>query len=187
MINYYLQTNVQIDGVSYAINKRGDYRVILDVISALNDEELDNQQRAFCALNIFYDWNIPPNPEKAVNEMLLFINCGESDGSKNSKPPIMNWEKDFNMLVAPINKALGCEIRAVEYLHWWTFISGYMEIGECSFSNVVNIRQKKQRGKKLEKWEREFYNENRTKIDLDYKINLDECSESIQEWYSSDW
>ena len=116
MINYYLQTNVQIDGVSYAINKRGDYRVILDVISALNDEELDNQQRAFCALNIFYDWNIPPNPEKAVNEMLLFINCGESDGSKNSKPPIMNWEKDFNMLVAPINKALGCEIRAVEYL-----------------------------------------------------------------------
>ena len=128
----------------------------------------------FCALNIFYDFNVPDNAQKAVNEMMLFINCGEKSDPKDNKPPVMNWEQDFSSLVAPINKALGCEIRSLQYLHWWTFISGYMEIGECQFSNIVNIRIKRRKGKRLEKWEQEFYNENKSKVDLKVKFNLNE-------------
>lgn len=82
----------------------------------------------------------------------------------------MNWEHDFPMLVSPINKSLGFEIRSVEYLHWWTFIGGYMEIGECQFSTVVGIRKKLRRGVALDKWEREFYEANRSKVD--FKSNL---------------
>lgn len=57
-------------------------------------------------------------------------------------------------------------VRPQMVLHWWTFISGYMEIGECQFSNVVSIRTKKRKGTKLEKWEQEFYAENKKKVDL---------------------
>lgn len=175
MKNRRLQTNVEIDGKLYQINKNGDYEVVLDVIEVLNDEELTEQERAYVALNIFYDFNLPQNLQEAVNKMLEFINCGEAE--RNNKPnqkPVMDWNKDFPMLIAPINRVVGYDIRSVEYMHWWTFVAAYMEIGECQFSNVVNIRIKKRKGKKLEKWEQEFYNENKAKIDLSVKFNLEE-------------
>jgi hypothetical protein len=140
----------------------------LDVIAALNDEDLTQQEKVYCALSIFYNFNIPENAQKAADEMMKFISCGENAESSD-KPPSMNWEQDFNIIVAPINKALGTEIRAMPYLHWYTFVSAYMELGECQFSHIINIRQKKQKGTKLEKWEQEFYNENKSKIDL--KVN----------------
>lgn len=174
MIYYDLPTEIIIDGVSYPINRKGDYRMILDVISALNDEELSEQEKAYCALNIFYDFHIPPDTQRAANEMMLFINCGEEDGKEDNRPPIMSWEQDFPLLVAPVNRVLGFEMRTAEYLHWWTFIGAYMEIGECSFSNVINIRAKKRKGVKLEKWEQEFYNENRKKIDLKVRFDREE-------------
>lgn len=177
MINYGLPTEILIDEVSYQINKNGDYRMILDVISTLHDDTLTDQEKAQCSLCIFYNFNVPSDYQSAINEMMLFINCGEKDESAAKKPPIMSWEQDFPVLVAPINKALGYEIRSVPYLHWWTFISGYMEIGECQFSNIVGIRTKKRKGQKLDKWEEEFYNDNPAKVDL--KVKFDRAEEEF--------
>ena len=44
-----------------------------------------------------------------------------------------------------------------------------MEIGESTFSTVVSIREKKRKGKKLEKWEQEYYKNNKSIIDLHQK------------------
>lgn len=175
MMNYSLPTEIEIEDVTYSINKKGDYRMVLDVISALNDDSLTDQEKAICSLGIFYNFNVPEDTQAAIDEMMRFINCGE-DGENNqqTKQPLMSWEQDFNVLVAPINKALGVEIRSAPYLHWWTFISGYMEIGECQFSTIATIRQKKQKGLKLEKWEQEFYIENRRKVDLKVKYTTEE-------------
>jgi hypothetical protein len=57
-----------------------------------------------------------------------------------------------------------------------------MEIGECTFSNIVSIREKKIKGKKLEKYEQEFYRENRKLIDLPHKLTAEE-----EEFLNSDW
>ena len=46
-----------------------------------------------------------------------------------------------------------------------------MEIEEGTFSTVLGIRQKKAKGKRLEKWEEEFYRNNK---DFDRK-DLEEC------------
>lgn len=175
MINYELPTKVNIDGTEYPINKNGDYRMVLDVISVLNDNELTKQEKAYCALSIFYNFNIPENPQKAINEMMLFINCGEADNGSDKKQPLMNWEQDFPLLVAPINRALGYEIRSAPYIHWWTFVSGYMEIGsESTFATVIGIRRKKRKGVNLGKSEQEYYKENQSKIDLNVKFDKDE-------------
>ena len=52
-----------------------------------------------------------------------------------------------------------------------------MEIDEGAFSNVISIRRKKSKGKKLEKWEQDFYNENRKLIDLKPKYTKEELEE----------
>ena len=59
-----------------------------------------------------------------------------------------------------------------------------MEIGECLFAQVVNIRQKKQKHQKLEKWENDFYNQNKDIIDLKKKISEEQKieMENLEKW-----
>ena len=42
----------------------------------------------------------------------------------------------------------------------------FSEIRESLFSTVLGIRLKKKKGKKLEQWEKDFYKENRTIVDM---------------------
>ena len=86
----------------------------------------------------------------------------------------MNWEQDAGLIIPAVNKVIGKEVRAIQYMHWWTFAGAYMEIGESLFSQVLSIRQKKQKHQKLEKWEQEFYQKNRSMIDLKKRYSKEE-------------
>ena len=57
----------------------------------------------------------------------------------------LRFSKDFTYIVAPINRVTGQEVRAVEYMHWWTFLLAYYEIGDCTLRlfSVQNIIIKK--------------------------------------------
>jgi hemoglobin-like flavoprotein len=173
---------VEIDGEQHNIRNKCDYRVVLDVFSALNDNELTDEEKLKCALFIFYE-NLSEieNLESAVKQMFYIISGGEEQTNEN-KPQLMDWEHDFPVLVAPINKVLGCEVRSVPYLHFYTFLSAYMEIGECVFSTIVSIRSKRAKGKKLDKWEEEYLREHRKMVELPRKLTAEE-----QEFLDSDW
>lgn len=164
-MNYELPTSIEIDGKAYNIRNQGDYRVILDVIAALTDVELNEREQAAAALCIFYE-ELPADVQAAADAMVKFIDGGTTAKSGKASPRLMDWEQDFPLIVAPINRVVGCEIRAVPYLHWWSFLSAYMEIGECTFATVVGIRQKRQKGKKLEKWEQDYVREHPDTVNL---------------------
>ena len=166
---YELPTSVEVNGTEYQI--RSDYRPILDILLALEDPELSDQDKALVVLSVFYpDFEdmSPVDYEEAVKKCFWFINCG-SEGQNKKAPKLMDWEKDFQQIVAPINRVAGKEIRSIEYLHWWTFISYYYEIGDCLFAQIVRIREKKARGKPLDKSDKEFYRKNRDLIDIQTK------------------
>ena len=180
-----LPISVEIDGKEYAIRNKCDYRVVLDAICALNDEELEMEHRIECALFIFYeDLTGLKDIQTAITEMMKIINLGEeTTEEEQQKPQLMNWEHDFPQLAPPISRVLGYSVRdANRYTHWWDFIGAYMEIGECTFANIISIRNKRMKGKKLEDWEREFYRENKKMVDLPHKLTDEE-----QEWLDSDW
>lgn len=163
--DYELPTSANIDGKEFKI--RSDYRVILDIMSAFNDPNLSDREKVLAGLEIFYvDYEKIENVEEAVNLMMLFISGNQTEEASNNKPKLMDWEQDISLIIPPVNKVLGQEIRAMEYLHWWTFLGAYMEIGECTFNTFVGIRDKKIKGKKLDKWEEEIYRNNYKKIDL---------------------
>lgn len=168
-------TSLNVGGVDYEI--RTDYRVVLDLFAALSDPELtdlDEQMTSYMQSQVimqimFPDCdNIPHEHwQEALNKVSEFIDMGITEDSK--KPKTMDWEQDAPILIPAINRVLNCEIRAQKYIHWWTFLGAYMEIGESLFSNVIHIRQKKATGKKLEKWEQDFYKENKSLIDFKQK------------------
>lgn len=176
-----LPTSVEIGGAEYEI--RSDYRAILDVCAAISDPELDGQERVVALLNIFYP-NLFEMPQdyyqEAVQKCLRFINGGTEE-HKGRSPRLVDWEQDFPYIVAPINRVTGQEIRAVEYMHWWTFLAAYQEIGDCTFAQVVRIRDRLARGKSLDKTDREWYRRNRELVDFKSTYTGAE-QELLKEW-----
>lgn len=147
---------------------RTDFRAILDIIKYFNDPEYEPDEQWEICLDILYeDYAQMPYSirNEAAEKAVEFIDMGIKDDGKR-KPHTMDWEQDAVIIIPAVNKVIGRDVRSMEYLHWWTFLSAYMEIGESLFSEVLNIRQKKAKGKKLEKYEQEFYKENKKIIDL---------------------
>ena len=178
MYSWDLPTSLNVGGRNYKI--RTDYRVILDILTAMNDpdifepgmiEEEKQLERSLTMLQIFYiDFDTMPSSDwqEASEKACEFIDCGIKDDGKQ-KPRLMDWEQDAPVIVPAVNKVCGKDVRSVKYMHWWTFFGYYMEIGECTLSTIVSIRDKKRRGKKLEKWEQEFYRNNKKLVDLKTK------------------
>ena len=168
---YELPTTVPIAGTVYNIRNKADYRVILDVIATLEDNTLTNEEKIVIALIIFYEcldslesvFDTFDNAD-AVNDALQamtdFIDCYNDDIGYRAKHKLVDWVQDEQLIVSAINKVAGTEIRALEYMHWWTFISHYISVGECALSQVVAIRDKIARGKKLDEFERRFKRDN---------------------------
>lgn len=167
MINYALPTTVTVNGKEWAV--RSDFRAILDIISALNDANLREEEKVYVTLKIFYpqfDEMKTEDLQEALEQCFRFIDCGNEEDEKK-QPKLVDWEQDFQYIITPINAVAGKEVRALDYLHWWTFISYYCEIGgECLFAQIVNIRDKQARGKSLDKQEREWYRRNKSKVDI---------------------
>lgn len=182
---YDLPIDVEINGTKHLIRNKCDYRVVLDVICALNDKDLTYKEKIQCALFIFYeDITQIDDFEIAIKEMFYIINNGEDvDDTSNNKPQLMDWEHDFKQIAPPVSRILGYDIRTPnKYTHWYTFLGGYMEIGECIFATIISIRHKRLKGQKLDKWEQDFLREHRKMINLPCKLTTEE-----QEFLNSEW
>lgn len=174
-MTYELPESLEICGADYAI--RSGYRAVLDVCAALSDPELSGQEKSYCAMVIFYpDFESIPQEhlDEAMEKLVWFIDCGTKDQAKQRSPRLVDWEQDFPIIAAPVNRVLGTEIRRKDGpedygIHWWTFISAYQEIGDCTFAQVVRLRDRKARGKSLDKQDQEWYRRNRDLVDLKRK------------------
>ena len=158
-----LPVNLEVGGKEYAIN--ADYRDILNIISRLNGGE-NEFVKVYVCLALFYPQfeEMPESDyQEAIEKLLWFIACGEEQEDKK-RPKLIDWEQDYQMIAADIIKVAGHDVRSDSFCHWWTFVSYFMGIGEGQLSAVVSIRDKLRKHKKLEKWEKEFYNQNRSEV-----------------------
>lgn len=158
-----LPQSAVIGGKQYGINS--DFRDVLEIIGYLTDTKRTEYSRWMIALGLFYEGDIPAeHQEEAAKFLSDFISYGVQDDKPG--PKLMDWDQDAQLIIADVNKVAGKEIRAEKYLHWWTFLSYFNGIGEGQLSTVIGIRSKKAKGKKLDKWEQEFYRDNRKKVDF---------------------
>ena len=164
-----LPARLDVNGKSYAI--RTDMKDVLKILQAFGDPELKDEEKVYICLVILYrDFDEMPQSdyEAAYKAAAEFIDCGLHSGADKGRPTprTMDWEQDAPILFPAINRVAGCEVRNIPHLHWWTFMGYFMEIHDGTFAQVMALRSKKAKGKKLEKWEREYYDENRELIDF---------------------
>jgi len=181
-MRYELPKEVEINGNEYSV--RTDYRDILRIIEAMNDPDLENAEKVYVSLFIFYEdfETIPQSDyEEAFRKLIWFMDCGEDRGERpQNEAKLIDFEQDEGILIPAVNRVAGKEIRELEYLHWWTFMGYYMEVGECTFSTVLGIRAKRAKGKKLEKWEQEFFNANKDLVLIRHKESEEEKAEKAR-------
>lgn len=174
-----LPSTLTVDGEEYTI--RTDFRDILTIMVAFNDPELTDGEKYVVMLAVLFEDSETIldgcSRSDAIQKALWFLDCGQT--SEDKKPPlkVMDWEQDEPILFPAINKVAGTEVRTTEYMHWWTFMGYFMEIEDGTFSAVLGIRQKKARGKRLEKWDQEFYRENSAMCDLKNRYTAEEQEE----------
>ena len=177
-----LPTSLEIQGTRYKI--RSDYRNILRIFSALQSDLREREKSLVFLRRMYVD--LPQIPLDAYGEAFEAANTfierrahsPVGVEARHSRLKIVDWEKDEQLIFAAVNHVAGQEVRALPYLHWWTFMGYFQSIDRDDlWATVLLIRQKKARGRRLEPYEREFYQANRALCDL--RADVDRKQEAI--------
>ena len=193
MIYFENPKTLTIAGKEYKI--RTDYRDILTILEAFEDKNLLKQEKLKVMITILFEEK-PPLIEETFEKSYMFLDvdiealAGIKKKNKNStvsqeETKLYSFVKDWQLIVAAMNRYFGCSIREMPYLHWFDFIAAFNNLGECSFTSVVDLRRRKKQGK-LDKEEKQYYYKNRDWLDLDYeeidyKSVIDELNSKLTE------
>lgn len=169
-----LPETLTVSGEDYYI--RTDYRSVLQIFEAFQDPDLTPEDKWIVAACIMFECfsciddvlvaaQDGFNMEEAIKQIQWFISAGSPEKEVLEKPTY-SWKQDEQMIFSAVNRVAGKETRELKYLHWWTFLGYFNEIGECSFSYVVGIRYKLNQHKKLEKHEKEFVDKNKELVKM---------------------
>lgn len=184
--------SLEIKGKEYKI--RTDYRDILTIIEAFEDKSLLQREKLEVMITILFEEK-PPLIEETFKKSYMFLDVdiegmyyNKSKPNKtnsNTETKLYSFVKDWQLIVAAMNKYFGCSIREMPYLHWFDFIAAFNNLGECSFTSVIDLRRKKKQNK-LNKEEKQYFYKNREWLDLDYeeidyKSMLDELNSKLSE------
>lgn len=180
-----LPETLMVGGEEYHI--RTDYRNVLQVFEAFQDPELTQEEKWIVAIYLLFegfscDDDVLEAAQdgfdlgEAMKQISWFISAGQPE-KQVLEQPTYNWTQDEQMIFSAVNKVAGKETRELEYLHWWTFLGYFNEVGEGTFSFIVGIRNKRNNSKKLEKHEQEFYNKNKELVDIEKPMSKEEREE----------
>ena len=169
MIDSGLPTELIVNGIPKRIN--WDFRDVREIIIAMNDDELSDEEKGFVLLtNLYVDDLSDVDLQEAIKQGLWFLDWGKSYDSDKNSPRILDWNKDYEYICSAVNKSVKTaeDCRELENMHWWTFLGKFAERGKCYMSTILELRDKMARGKKLDKWENEMINNNPQDFLLDY-------------------
>ena len=164
MNKWLLPSSVHVAGLDFDIDT--SYITVLDVLSACNRDDYDKEEKLlYMLMSMVKDFDKLPVEHYAEcsQRLVEFIDMGEHEENKGKKKPaVMDWEQDAQLIIPEINKQLGngLDVRTMPKMHWWTFLGYYQSIGESAYTHIIALRTKKAMGKKMEKWEQEYINEN---------------------------
>ncbi len=148
---------------------RYDYRTIINILLAFEDEELTYNEKIYVMIKNLYVDNIPDEDyEEACLKAIKFIDLNREETStpKDSKR-IYSFTKDGNYIFTGINSTHHIDLEKEENLHWWKFMAMFMDMNsDCMFGEITYYRKRKLEGK-LTKEEKKNYEKIKDMIDLE--------------------
>ena len=164
-----------IGGKKYKINS--DYRVALDCFKAINDDEIDDIQRAYAVVGLLFGIDIP---DKYINEALdkakIFLNCGK-EIEENVTDADMDYVQDYDYIISSFFYTYKVSLDSYKYMHWWKFFSLMCGFDEKCILNKVREIRNYDVSKITDEKEKEKIIEAKRKLALKNKISKEEQQE----------
>lgn len=122
---------------------RTDFRIGIQIITCLKDEDLSQEEKYSISLNLLYGNSIPQDLELALKGLMWFLNLGEEEEeilkSNSKQKDVMDFEIDSSRIYSGFMSVLGIDL-SKEKMHWFKFRYLLLELIKCHLSNVIEIR-----------------------------------------------
>lgn len=168
-----LPTYIEINGKTYDIDS--DFRTCIKIMQYLEGNQYTSQEKMQIMLGLLYNDDIPyKDIDTAITQAAIFLDCGRNSTEENNKlnyGRLYSWNQDLQYIISAANIFLGFSCRSKKYLHWWDFMAALMECKDCTFSTLIHQRKLKKTGKQ-EKYDKEWWAENRDIAELKLEIVL---------------
>ena len=167
-----LPKTLNIEGEDREINS--DFRPCFGIMQVFERGDLTGAEKLIAMVEILFRDDVPPELlDEAINKAWWFLDCGKFTEHKQAYEhgKLYSWEQDEAFIISAVDRTTGISCRSIEYLHWWDFMAALMECKECTFSTLIHQRKLRRQGKQ-NKWDKEWWAENRSIAELKNKITL---------------
>lgn len=168
-----LPTKIKVGDEIISIN--ADYRNCLEIILAYEDEELTIQEKHYILLKRLYK-TLPKDIETGILQGIKFLDCGEERKETLKQLRVYSFKKDAKYIYSAVSKSSNVDLENINFFHWWKFFYYFLDISNNStFSNIVTLRQKKNK-RKLTDEEKKVWLESMDILDLEYNKPKEEST-----------
>lgn len=127
---------------------RTDFRIGMQICMCLSDRDMEEPERLSIALELLYGRNIP-DIDTAMKGLSWYLNAGRepeqrcnSDDDGEERNEEFSFEVDSDRIISAFMRAYNIDLTKT-HMHWFRFLTLLGDVGECAFTNVINIRTQK--------------------------------------------
>lgn len=139
--------NILLDELPYKWNGYSinvDFQIGIQISQVLADKEFAENERLAIAAELLY-CDFPESLEEAVEGIIWFLNSWNHDNHKavksKSTVAVMDFDIDQWRIYAAFKAQYGIDLNT-ERLHWFVFMGMLSNLEECSYTRVIDLRQK---------------------------------------------
>ena len=169
--------NVLLDSLpeefeGYPINS--DFRIGIQLTQLFDDDSMTDQEQFYCAVDLLFGYDGMtecPDPDTLKRGLEWFITgwytdrIPESDKRKKKKQvPAFDYDIDQWRLYSAFLSQYHIDLN-IDDLHYWKFMGLLTTLDECSFTRVIDFRNKKPPAN-MKNEERQKWNEQKMRYSL---------------------
>lgn len=141
---------IRVNRRVYEVNS--DFRDCLRIILAFEDNELAPIEKQMVLVDNLYKEPVDSEDYgEAIRKGVRFLDGGNQDEPSEegkSGPRVYSFSKDANLIFAAFQQTHGIDLQNTEYMHWWQFLTLFMDLGENTvFCSLVGLRKRVKTGK----------------------------------------
>ncbi|MBQ7924897.1 MAG: hypothetical protein IJ335_01220 [Lachnospiraceae bacterium] len=122
-----------------------DFQTGIQISQCLTDDTLSETEKFCTARDLLFPYvDNRPDIQEAVEALKWFLNEYHHDNNSGEKSdvPVMDFDIDQWRIYAAFLSQYHIDLNTAK-LHWFTFMGLLVNLDECTFTNVMNLRQKK--------------------------------------------
>lgn len=122
-----------------------DFQTGIQISQCLGDDSLSETEQFYTAVGLLFpDADNMPGNQEAAEALIWFLKeyNHDNDTGEKSKVTILDFDVDQWRIYAAFLNQYHIDLNNAK-LHWFAFMGLLINLNECAFNSVMNIRQKK--------------------------------------------